>query len=102
MEIHPLLFISSPSYIDPRRMEESTSIFVRPSVEKIENALLEKQLQYFSKPMKEPRMLLFLLNNGEKIFASIDKVDGCDVLLNCHDTKRMIHANDIAKIHHTI
>ncbi|MER2062999.1 MAG: hypothetical protein ABS894_08845, partial [Aerococcus urinaeequi] len=91
MEIHPLLFIASPVYIQEKRVEieeESTSIYVRPTTEKIETTLIARQLHYFSKPTKEPRVLLFILQSGEKIHGSIDKISGSQVLLNCHDTKR--------------
>ena len=105
VEIHPLLFIASPVYIQEKRVEieeESTSIYVRPTTEKIENALIARQLHYFSKPMKEPRVLLFILQSGEKIHGSIDKISGSQVLLNCHDTKRWIKANEIVLIHNTL
>ncbi|MGN7477107.1 4-diphosphocytidyl-2C-methyl-D-erythritol kinase [Solibacillus silvestris] len=102
VEIHPLLFIASPSYVHPIQDEESTSVYVRPAPEKIENALVARQLYYFSRPAKEPRMLSFILNSGERIYASIDKMNGCNVLLNCVQTKRWIHANDIVMIHHTL
>lgn len=105
VEIHPLLFIASPSYFQEKQdevEEESTSIYVRPTTGIIENALIARQLHYFSKPMKEPRVLVFVLQSGEKIFGSIDKISGDQVLLNCHDTKRWIMANEIALIHHTL
>lgn len=104
VEIHPLLFIASPSYIQEKQIEveeESTSIYVRPATETIENALIARQLHYFSKPAKEPRMLVFVLQTGEKIHGSIDKISGSQVLLNCYQTKRWIKANEIALIHHT-
>lgn len=102
VEIHPLLFITSPSYIQEKSIEEeSTSIYVRPIPEKIENSLIARQLNYFSKPVKEPRTLLFILQSGERIHASIDKINGSQVLLNCFQTKRWIHANEIVMIHHT-
>ncbi|MER2113811.1 MAG: 4-diphosphocytidyl-2C-methyl-D-erythritol kinase [Solibacillus isronensis] len=105
VEIHPLLFIASPVYIQEKRVEleeESTSIYVRPTTEKIENALIARQLHYFSKPTKEPRVLVFILQSGEKIHGSIDKISGSQVLLNCHDTKRWIKANEIVLIHNTL
>lgn len=106
VEIHPLLFIASPSYIQEKKIEEieeeSTSIYVRPISEKIENSLIARQLNYFAKPVKEPRMLLFILQSGERIHASIDKINGSQVLLNCFQTKRWIHANEIVMIHHTV
>lgn len=105
MEIHPLLFIASPVYIQEKQIdleEESTSIYVRPAAEKIENALIARQLHYFSKPTKEPRVLVFILQSGEKIHGSIDKINGSQVLLNCHDTKRWIKANEIVLINHTL
>ena len=108
VEIHPLLFITSPSYIKEKSIdegnieEESTSIYVRPIPEKMENSLIARQLHYFSKPVKEPRMLLFILESGERIHASIDKINGSQVLLNCFETKRWIHANEIVMIHHTV
>ena len=103
VEIHPLLFITSPSYIQEKSIEEeSTSIYVRPTPEKIENSLIARQLHYFSKPVKEPRMLLFILESGERIHASIEKINGGQVLLNCFQTKRWIHANEIVMIHHTV
>lgn len=104
MEIHPLLFIASPTFIQEKQFEveeESTSIYVRPTIEKIENALIARQLHYFSKPAKEPRLLVFVMQSGEKIHGSIDKISGSQVLLNCHETKRWIKANEIALIHHT-
>ena len=103
MEIHPLLFISSHSYfevdLNMELKEESTSIYERPPIEKIQNTLIARQLQFFSKPLKEPRQLMFMLASGEKILGSIESVDGCEVKLNCYDTKRMIHANDIIAIY---
>ncbi|MGE7982854.1 4-diphosphocytidyl-2C-methyl-D-erythritol kinase [Solibacillus sp. NPDC093137] len=105
MEIHPLLFIASPVYIQEKRIEieeESTSIYVRPTTEKIENALIARQLHYFSKPAKEPRVLVFILQSGEKIHGSIDKIIGSQVLLNYQDTKRWIKANEIVLIHNTL
>ena len=104
VEIHPLLFITSPSFIQEKQEkmeEESTSVYVRPAQEKIENALIARQLQYFSKPVKEPRMLLFILKSGERICASIEQVTGCQVLVNCVQTKRWIHANEIVMIQYT-
>lgn len=51
MEIHPLLFISSPSYfevdLNMELKEESTSIYERPPIEKIQNTLIARQLQFF-------------------------------------------------------
>lgn len=105
VEIHPLLFIASPKFILEKQEkieEESTSVYVRPIPEKIENHLVARQLQYFSKPMKEPRMLLFILKSGERICASIEQVTGCQVLVNCVQTKRWIHANEIVTIQHTL
>lgn len=101
MEIHPLLYIVTPSYFEAARMEESTSIFERLPPETIHNALIARQLNYFSKPTKEPRMLLFVLTSGEKIWASIEQVDGCDVKLTSYDAKRIIHANDIRGIYYS-
>lgn len=101
LEIHPLLYISTPSYFDVNLMEESTSIYERPSHEKIHNSLIARQLHYFCKPMKEQRQLLFVLVSGEKIWASIEQINGCEVKLNCFDMKRMIDANDIMAIYRT-
>ena len=105
MEVHPLLFIASPTFIQEKQVEveeESTSIYVRPATEKIENALIARQLHFFSKPTKEPRVLVFILQSGEKVHGSIDKISGSQVLLNCHETKRWIKANEIVLIHHTL
>ncbi|AWE06462.1 4-diphosphocytidyl-2C-methyl-D-erythritol kinase [Lysinibacillus sp. 2017] len=105
MEIHPLLYIVSPSYFEADKsltqsqLEESTSIYERQPPETIRNTLIARQLHYFSKPLKEPRMLLFVLASGEKVWASIDQIDGCEVKLNSYDTKRIIHANDIQAIY---
>lgn len=100
MEINPLLFITSPSYfMQSNPMEESTSIYEPKPPEKIHNALIARQLHYFSKPTKEPRMLLFVTTTGEKIWASIEQINGCEVKLNCYDTKRILHANDIRAIY---
>ncbi len=105
MDIHPLLYIVSPSYFEAtqnltqNQLEESTSIYERKPSETIRNTLIARQLHYFSKPMREPRMLLFVLASGEKIWASIEQIDGCEVKLNSYDTKRIIHANDIQAIY---
>ena len=100
MEIHPLLYINSPSfYTQSSPMEESTSIYEPKPPEIIQNTLIARQLHYFSKPTKEPRMLLFVMKTGEKIWASIEQIYGCEVKLNCYDTKRIIHANDIRAIY---
>ena len=89
-------------------MEESTSIYepeppnplYPPNPpETIKSALIARQLHYFSRPSKEPRTLLFVLTTGEKIWASIEQIDGCEVKLNSYDTKRMINANDIRAIY---
>lgn len=101
MEIHPLLFIASPSFVQEKMEEESTSVYVRTVPEKIENALVARQLHYFAKPVKEPRVLLFNLTSGERICGSIEKITGCQVLVNCVQTKRWIHANEIVLIQHT-
>lgn len=103
MEGQPLLYIDSPKFMQQLiEQEESTSIFVPTPVEKPINALVQKQLSFFSKPMKEPRMLLFLMNDGERIYASIDRLQANEVLLNCFHSKRWIKANDIVMIQHTI
>lgn len=103
MEGQPLLYIASPKFIHQvMEQEESTSIFVPMPVEKTANALVQKQLSYFSKPMREPRMLLFLMNDGERIYASIDRLQANNVLLNCFQTKRWIKASDIVMIQHTM
>lgn len=99
MDGQPLLFIVSPIFTKQvMEQEESTSIFVPTSVEKSTNTLVQKQLSYFSKPMKEPRMLLFLMNDGERIYASIDRIQANEVLLNCFHNKRWIKASDIVMI----
>ncbi len=103
MEGQPLLYIASPKFIHQvMQHEESTSIFVPMPVEKTANALVQKQLSYFSKPMKEPRMLLFLMSDGERIYGSIDRLQVNNVLLNCFHTKRWIKASDIVMIQHTM
>ncbi|WP_420802146.1 4-diphosphocytidyl-2C-methyl-D-erythritol kinase [Solibacillus daqui] len=109
MEGQPLLYITSPSFIvniettiETIQQEESTSIFVPTQVLETKNALLEKQLNFFSKPMREPRMLLFIMNDGERIYASIQKLQGEEVLLNCLNKERWINANNIATIQHTV
>lgn len=105
VEIHPLLYITSPSFFtespipQSSMMEESTSIYERKPPEMIKNGVIARQLHYFSKPTREPRMLLFVMTSGEKIWASIEQIDGCDVKLNSYDTKRIIHANDIRAIY---
>lgn len=103
MDGQPLLYIASPKFIKQViEQEESTSIFVPTAVEKPTNALVKKQLSYFSKPLKEPRMLLFLMNDGERIYASIDRLQANEVLLNCFHNKRWIKASDIVMIQHTM
>ena len=111
VEGQPLLYITSPSFIvnienietkEIIQQEESTSIFVPTQVLETKNALLEKQLNFFSKPMKEPRMLLFIMNDGERIYASIQRLQGEEVLLNCLNKERWINANNIATIQHTV
>ena len=103
MEGQPLLYIASPKFIhQAMQQDESTSIFVPMPVEKTVNALVQKQLSYFSIPMKEPRMLLFLMNDGERIYASIDRLQDSEVLLNCFHNKRWIKASDIVMIQHTL
>lgn len=103
MEGQPLLYIASPKFIQQLiEQEESTSIFVPTPVEKTANALVQKQLSYFSKPMKEPRMLSFLMNDGERIYGSIDRLQDSEVLLNCFHNKRWIKASDIVMIQHTL
>lgn len=100
MEIHPLLYITSPSFFtETSSMEESTSIYERKTPETIQNALIARQLHYFSRPAREPRMLLFVMKTGEKIWGSIEQIIGCEVKLNSYDTKRIIHANDIRAIY---
>lgn len=102
VEGQPLLYIASPNFIQQLvKQEESTSIFVPITVEKPPNTLILKQLNYFSKPMKEPRMLLFLMNDGERIYASIERLQESEVLLNCFHSKRLIKINDIVMIQHT-
>lgn len=48
VEIHPLLFIASPSYIQEKKIdeieEESTSIYVRPIPEKLKTPSLQGSL----------------------------------------------------------
>ena len=105
VENHPLLFIASPSFFTQSPMEESTSIYEpsppnQPSPpETIKSTLIARQLHYFSKPSKEPRTLLFVMMTGEKIWASIEQIDGIEVKLNSYDTKRIINANDIRAIY---
>lgn len=108
VEGQPLLYITSPSFIvnietiETVQQEESTSIFVPTQVIETKNALLEKQLNFFSKPMREPRMLLFIMNDGERIYASIQRLQGENVLLNCFHKERWINANNIVTIQHTL
>ncbi|MEK4698651.1 4-diphosphocytidyl-2C-methyl-D-erythritol kinase [Solibacillus sp. FSL R7-0668] len=105
VEGQPLLYIMSPSFIlntEIIQQEESTSLFIPTTMLKANNPLLEKQLSFFSKPMKEPRMLQFIMNDGERIYASIQKLQGEDVLLNCLHKERWIKVNQIVAIQHTL
>ena len=109
MDVQPLLFITSPSFflevleeVEHAKNEESTSIFIpTPQLQQV-SSLVIKQLNFFAKPMKEPRMLLFLMNDGERIYASINRIQNEEVLLDCHHDKRWIQVNDIAMIQRTI
>lgn len=109
MDVQPLLYITSPSFfldvleeVEQPKNEESTSIFIPTPQLQQANSLVTKQLNFFAKPMKEPRMLLFLMNDGERIYASINRLQNEEVLLDCHHDKRWIQANDIAMIQRTI
>lgn len=105
MEIHPLLFINTPSFyreiVESIDIEESTSVYELLSTppQKIQNALIARQLHYFSRPSKDPRPLLLVLKSGEKIVASIEKLNECDVKLQCFDSVRIIDGNEIVAIY---
>ncbi|MEK4424191.1 4-diphosphocytidyl-2C-methyl-D-erythritol kinase [Solibacillus sp. FSL K6-1523] len=102
MEFHPLLFIDTPSfYRESIEVEESTSIYelISTPPKKIQNALIAKQLHFFSRPSKDPRPLMIVLKSGEKIVASIEQLNECDVKLQCFDSVRIIDGNDIVAIY---
>ncbi|ATP39134.1 4-diphosphocytidyl-2C-methyl-D-erythritol kinase [Solibacillus sp. R5-41] len=102
MEIHPLLFINTPSfYREPIEIEESTSVYELLSTppEKIQNSLIARQLHFFSRPSKDPRPLLLVLKSGEKFVASIENLNECEVRLQCFDSVRIINGNEIVAIY---
>ena len=102
VEFHPLLFIDTPSfYRETIEIEESTSIYepISTPPKKIENALIAKQLHFFSRSSKEPRPLLLVLKSGEKVVASIEQLNECDIRLQCFDSVRIIDGNDILAIY---
>lgn len=102
VEFHPLLFIDTPSfYRESIEIEESTSIYepIATPPKKIQNALIARQLHYFSRPSKDQRPLLLVLKSGEKVVASIERLNECDVKLQCFDSVRIIDGNEIVAIY---
>lgn len=102
MEIHPLLFINSPSfYRESIELEESTSVYepIITPTEKIHNDLIARQLHFFSRPTKEPRPLMIVLKTGEKLVATIERLNDCEVRVQCFDSVRIIDGNEIVAIY---
>lgn len=102
VEIHPLLFINSPSfYRELVELEESTSVYepITAPVEKIHNDLIARQLHYFSRPTKEPRPLMIVLKTGEKLVATIERLKECEVKVQCYDSVRILDGNEIVAIY---
>lgn len=102
LENNPILYIASPSfYREVKKVEESTSIFELAPSEKIQNELIARQLHYFSRQTKGPSVLCFELTSGEKIWASINKMEGCNVHLQGYDQQIILDANEIRAIYRT-
>lgn len=95
----PLLYIVSPTYVlENRECDESTSVYERCVPEKINNALIARQLHYFARTYK-PRKVILLLATGERVLGEVMSVQGVDVKVACFEQTRIIHANTIVAIY---
>lgn len=102
----PLLFIQTPPfyYIDVENTEEafldeSTSVYEISRRERIKNSVVAKQLHFFSQPMnRKNRVLVFQLNNGNKITGMIEELDGIQITIRAENETMIINANDIESI----
>ena len=95
----PLLYIISPTYLieNSELEDESTSIYERNVPETINNELIARQLHYFAGASKS-RLLILLLETGERVLGEIMSVSGTEVKVACFDQIRVIHANTIVAI----
>lgn len=112
MEIQqPKLFIQSPPFYyvevkespvsDNTFFDESTSVYEisrSEKVEKIQNDVILRQLNYFSQPLYRTRNYVFHLENGGKIEGKIEEVDGSNVKVKTSTDVTFINGNQIKAI----
>jgi len=83
------------------QMEESTSVYEPPPPKIIRNELIARQLHFFARPRKQPRPLLIVLRNGERLNAIIMDVSGTQVKVRCFEQIRLIDGNEIVGVYTT-
>ncbi|WP_052123935.1 hypothetical protein [Ureibacillus manganicus] len=107
----PKLFIQSPPfyYVEVKEspgeentfFDESTSVYEiarSEKVEKIQNDVILRQLNYFSQPLYRSRNYVFHMEDGGKIVGAIVEVDGLNVKVKTSTNLEIINGNQIKAI----
>ncbi len=107
----PKLFIQSPPFYyvevkespvqDNTFYEESTSVYEiarSEKIEKIQNDVILRQLNYFSQPLYRNRNYVFHLEDGRKIVGKIEELDGINVKIKTSNDLVLINGNEIKAI----
>lgn len=101
----PLLFIPSPPvyFLEIKESEqtfldESTSVFEPLRSDRILDQVIARQLNYFSQPINQNRLLLFKLVNGETVIGVIEGLEGINVKIKNGEQILIINGNEIETI----
>jgi len=101
----PILFIPSPPVyfteimeVKETFLEESTSVFVPNRSDRIMDGVIARQVNYFSQPINQFRLLVFHLANGENLVGRVEEVVGSDVKIKTSNQIIMVDGNEIKAI----